>query len=232
MSTFAPVPVAFVCTRNACRSQIAEALARELASGVIEPHSAGTHPAEGINADALRMLEERGTDVARLSPKTLSELPPVDVVVTMGCGVSCPALPCAHREDWGLEDPEGKGDDAMRRTVDEVARRVLDLRARILAGALDDERLAANLKVLGDPTRMRVIRMLAGGRERCACKLLRELDVSQPTLSHHMAALRDAGIVTARREGRWSHYRLDADVLAAIGTCVAGVAGSGPLMSA
>lgn len=226
MSTFAPVPVAFVCTRNACRSQIAEALARELAPGVIEPHSAGTHPAEGVNANALRVLEERGTDVARLSPKALSELPPVDVVVTMGCGVSCPTLPCAHREDWGLEDPEGKGDDAMRRTVDEVARRVLDLRARIVAGAFDDERLAANLKVLGDPTRMRVIRMLAGGRERCACELLRELDVSQPTLSHHMAALRDAGIVIARREGRWSHYRLDADVLGAIGACVTGVAGS------
>ena len=71
---------------------------------------------------------------------------------------------------------------------------------------------------------MRVVRMLADGRERCACELLRELDVSQPTLSHHMAALRDAGIVSARREGRWSHHRLDADVMRALGACITGLA--------
>ena len=224
MAARPPVTVAFVCTRNDCRSQIAEALARELATGVMEPHSAGTHPAEGVNADALRLLAERGTDVTGLTPKELSALPPVDVVVTMGCGVECPALPAAWREDWGLKDPEDRGDDFMRLIIEEVARKVLDLRARILAGALDHNRLSANLKVLGDPTRMRVIRMLADGRERCARELLRELDVSQPTLSHHMAALRDAGLVSARREGRWSHYRLDADVLRALGACVTGLA--------
>lgn len=136
MST--PISVAFVCTHNACRSQIAEALARSLADGVIEAYSAGTDPAPAVNRDVVRVLRERyGIDAGSQRPKRLSDIPRVDVVVTMGCGVACPQLPAAHREDWGLEDPTGKGDEAISRTVDEVRRRVLDLKGRSLAGELD-----------------------------------------------------------------------------------------------
>lgn len=133
-----PVSVAFVCTHNACRSQIAEALARSLAPGALEPYSAGTDPAPEADRDAMRVLRERfGVDAGAQHPKGLSDIPRVDVVVTMGCGVACPQLPAAHREDWGLEDPTGRGDEAIARTVEEIRRRVIDLRDRALAGEFD-----------------------------------------------------------------------------------------------
>lgn len=97
-----------------------------------------------------------------------------------------------------------------------IQQRVIGLRARIVAGEFDRERLASNLKALGDPNRLRIVELLWDGEEQCACNLLSELEISQPTLSHHMAALRDAGIVRARKDGRWMHYQLDHDVLDAI----------------
>lgn len=209
--------VAFVCTHNACRSQIAEAMARQLASDVMLARSAGTHPVEAINPDTKRLLtSEYGFDTERLDPKDLSSLPAVDILITMGCGVECPSLPASYREDWGLEDPTGKGDRALLQTMRAIQQRVIGLRARIVAGEFDRERLAANLKTLGDANRLRIIELLWDGEERCACKLLEELEISQPTLSHHMAALRDAGVVRARRDGRWMYYRIDHDVLDAI----------------
>lgn len=101
--------VAFICRHNSCRSQIAEAFGRHLASDVFESFSAGTSPAESVNPDAERLMMERfGIDMEAEGqrPKTLSEIPPVDAAVTMGCGVQCPFLPAVLREDWGLEDPE------------------------------------------------------------------------------------------------------------------------------
>ncbi len=376
--------VTFVCTHNACRSQIAEAMARRFADDVMLARSAGTHPAKNVNPDAARLLaSEYEFDVASLEPKSLTCLPDVDILITMGCGVECPSLPAMYREDWGLEDPTGKGDDApmstssspwgaalnappyrrctvrtggwkiqpakatMRssarcapssnassdsepasgledptgkgddaflRTMRAIQQRVIGLRARIVAGEFDRERLASNLKALGDPNRLRIVELprhrtpsphrgrrvrpraariepqgtgrpqpaphrraamgrrgavrlqpplgardLAahalpsqGGAPRCGdrpCPQGRpldalparprcprcnrraartehriprmggsssELEISQPTLSHHMAALRDAGIVRARKDGRWMHYQLDHDVLDAI----------------
>lgn len=209
--------VAFVCTHNACRSQIAEAMARHFADDVMCAHSAGTHPAKVVNPDAARLLaSEYEFDVTSLEPKTLSSLPDVDILITMGCGVECPSLPAMYREDWGLEDPTGKDDDAFLHTMRVIQQRVIGLRARIVAGEFDRERLASNLKALGDPNRLRIVELLWDGEEQCACNLLSELEISQPTLSHHMAALRDAGIVRARKDGRWMHYQLDHDVLDAI----------------
>jgi len=87
--------VAFVCTHNSCRSQLAEALGRLLAADVFESCSAGTAPKSAINPDAVRVLRRLcGVDMTETQrPKLLSELPPADVVVTMGCGVQCPMLP-------------------------------------------------------------------------------------------------------------------------------------------
>ena len=127
------VRVAFICTHNACRSQIAEAVARMRASDVIEPYSAGTDPLAAPNPDALRLLVKRGIDVSMLRSKALDEIPGPDIVVTMGCGVSCPALPCQHREDWGLDDPTGKEDAAYDACIDAIARNVDDLADRIRA---------------------------------------------------------------------------------------------------
>lgn len=220
-----PLNVAFVCTHNACRSQIAEALARSLAPGVLAPFSAGTDPVVAVDPTALLVLSDTyAADTAALRPKPLSELPAVDVVVTMGCGVACPQLPAAHREDWGLPDPAGKGRQVMENVASEIRSRVLDLRCRALAGAFDRERLARNLKVLGDVRRLEILGMLGDGEEHCACELLGELDIAQPTLSHHMAALADTGVVSVRREGRWMRYRLDRGVLRAVAALVGGIA--------
>lgn len=220
-----PLAVAFVCTHNACRSQIAEALARSLAPGVLDAHSAGTDPAGAVDPVAVQVLSKvEGVDTGVLRSKPLSELPTVDMVVTMGCGVSCPRLPAAFREDWGLPDPSGRGREVMEETVDEIRRRVLDLRCRVLAGAFDRERFAQNLRVLGDVRRLGILELLSDGEERCACSLLEGLAISQPTLSHHMAALSEAGIVTARREGRWMRYRLDAGVLRSIAALIGDIA--------
>lgn len=126
--------VAFICTHNSCRSQIAEAFGHHLASDVFESFSAGTSPAESVNPDAERLMRERfGIDMEAEGqrPKTLSEIPPVDAAVTMGCGVQCPFLPAGLREDWGLEDPEGKPDEAFLKTAEEIRVKVLQLRKRL-----------------------------------------------------------------------------------------------------
>ena len=125
--------VAFICVHNSCRSQIAEALGKKLASDVFESYSAGTETKPRINPDAVRLMKLlHGIDMeATQRSKLLSEIPAVDVVVTMGCNVQCPFLPCSHREDWGLEDPSGKCDEAFLETIRLIEEKVLDLKARL-----------------------------------------------------------------------------------------------------
>ena len=125
--------VAFICVHNSCRSQIAEALGRLLAGDVFESYSAGTETKPAINPDAVRLVKARyGVDMAAAQhSKLLTALPPVDVVVTMGCNVQCPMLPCTRREDWGLPDPTGQGDAAFQAVIDEIERRVLRLREEL-----------------------------------------------------------------------------------------------------
>ena len=92
--------IAFICAHNSCRSQIAEALARQMASEVLDSCSAGTNISGGINPDAIRLMKETfGIDLIHAGqyPKMLSELPAIDIAVTMGCGVQCPNLPCRMR---------------------------------------------------------------------------------------------------------------------------------------
>ena len=130
--------VAFICVHNSCRSQMAEALGRKLASDAFESYSAGTETKPQINQDAVRLLKQvHGIDMEeRQYSKLLAELPPIDIVVTMGCSVQCPFLPCSHREDWGLEDPSGKEDAAFLFTMERIEEMILDLRRRIIAGEL------------------------------------------------------------------------------------------------
>ena len=125
--------VAFICVHNSCRSQIAEALGRKLAGDVFESYSAGTETKPQINQDAVRLMKQvHGIDMeATQYSKLLTDIPPVDVVITMGCNVQCPFLPCSHREDWGLEDPSGKIDEAFLETILQIEEKILDLRTRI-----------------------------------------------------------------------------------------------------
>ena len=125
--------VAFVCVHNSCRSQIAEAPGKLLASEVFESYSAGTETKPQINSDAVRLMKQLyDIDMEQSQySKLLEELPAVDVVVTMGCNVQCPSLPCRHREDWGLEDPTGRGDEVFCQTIARIREKVEDLRDRI-----------------------------------------------------------------------------------------------------
>lgn len=121
--------VAFVCVHNSCRSQMAEALGRHLAVDVFTSCSAGTETVPRINPDAVRLMKEiYGIDMKDQYSKTLDKLPPVDVLITMGCNVRCPALPCQRREDWGLEDPTGKSDEEFRKVIAVIEEKVLALR--------------------------------------------------------------------------------------------------------
>lgn len=121
--------VAFVCVHNSCRSQMAEALGRHLAADVFTSCSAGTETVPCINPDAVRLMKEiYGIDMKDQYSKTLDKLPPVDVLITMGCNVRCPALPCQRREDWGLEDPTGKSDEEFRKVIAVIEEKVLALR--------------------------------------------------------------------------------------------------------
>ena len=86
-----------------------------------------------INQDAVRLMKsEYGIDMEQTQySKRIEELPAVDVVVTMGCNVQCPHLPCNHREDWGLDDPTGKSDDVFLETIRTIESKILDLKTRL-----------------------------------------------------------------------------------------------------
>lgn len=122
--------VAFICVHNSCRSQIAEALCKHLAGDVLESYSAGTEVKDRINPDAVRLMKDiYGIDMEETQyPKLLDAIPPVSIAITMGCNVRCPNLPCKHREDWGLDDPTGKGDDEYVRVIKQIEAEVLQLR--------------------------------------------------------------------------------------------------------
>ena len=125
--------VAFICVHNSCRSQIAEALGKALASDVFDSYSAGTETKPQINQDAVRLMKDVYTiDMEKDQySKLIQDIPPVDIVITMGCNVHCPYLSCQYREDWGLDDPSGKEDQAFLETMKIIETKINDLANRI-----------------------------------------------------------------------------------------------------
>ena len=125
--------VAFICVHNSCRSQIAEALGKYLASDVFESYSAGTETKDKINQDAVRLMKDiYQIDMeATQHPKLLSDIPQVDIVITMGCNVQCPNLPSKYRYDWGLEDPTGKSDEEFKLIIERIHTNILKLAKEI-----------------------------------------------------------------------------------------------------
>ena len=130
--------VAFICVHNSCRSQIAEALGKHFAGDALECYSAGTEINPAINQDAVRLMKQLyGIDMEKTQhSKQLSDIPAVDIVITMGCNVDCPNLSCKHREDWGLDDPTGKSDDVLIRTIQTIETKVLTLKNDVERGVL------------------------------------------------------------------------------------------------
>lgn len=125
--------VAFICVHNSCRSQMAEALGKLLASDVFDSYSAGTELKAHINPDAVRLMKKvYNIDMEETQRnKLIEEIPAPDVVITMGCNVKCPVMPCKIREDWGLDDPSGKSDEEFLKTMEIIESKVKELKERL-----------------------------------------------------------------------------------------------------
>ena len=125
--------VLFACVHNGGRSLAAKVLAQHHAAGRVEVRSAGSEPGDSLNPLVVQVLEERGLSVGGERPTRLTpdDVLAADVVVTMGCGETCPVFPGTRYEDWPLDDPKGQDLETVRRIVGQVEARVLDLLERL-----------------------------------------------------------------------------------------------------
>ena len=130
--------VAFICVHNSCRSQMAEALGKHYAGDVFESYSAGTEIQPQINQDAVRLMKEiYGIDMEANGQhsKLISEIPDMDIVISMGCNVGCPFIGRSFDDNWGLEDPTGKSDEEFRIVIKEIEKRVFELKGKFLTNS-------------------------------------------------------------------------------------------------
>ena len=125
--------VAFICVHNSCRSQIAEALGKALASDVFESYSAGTETRPQINQDAVRLMKALyGIDMEQAQySKLISDIPEPDIAISMGCNVGCPFIGRPFDDNWELEDPTGKSDEEFKKVIDEIRVRIMELKQRL-----------------------------------------------------------------------------------------------------
>ena len=125
--------IAFICVHNSCRSQIAEALGKYLASGVFESYSAGTETKPSINQDAVRIMKEMyGIDMEQTQySKLISDIPKPDIAISMGCNVGCPFIGRVFDDNWGLEDPTGKSDDEFIITIKKIEGHIIKLKEEL-----------------------------------------------------------------------------------------------------
>ncbi len=131
--------IAFICVHNSCRSQMAEGWAKTLGKDLFEAYSAGTEEYPEVKPLAVKVMEEAGVDMSGHKPKLIKDIPDeLDILITMGCNVTCPYIPNKHTEDWGIDDPSGKGIESFRKTRDEIKEKIIDLNNRIKAGLMDD----------------------------------------------------------------------------------------------
>ena len=123
--------VAFICVHNSCRSQIAEALGKHLASDIFESYSAGTETKPQINQDAVRVMKEiYGIDMEANGQysKLIADIPDVDIAISMGCNVGCPFIGRAFDDNWGLDDPTGKSDDDFKAIIQRIEENIFELK--------------------------------------------------------------------------------------------------------
>jgi arsenate reductase len=121
--------VVFLCVHNSCRSQIAEALGKHLRGNEFEFYSAGTETKPQIDQDAVRLMKELyGIDMEKTQySKLISEIPELDIAISMGCDVGCPYISRAFDENWGLDDPTGKGDEVFKEVIEKIRQNILEL---------------------------------------------------------------------------------------------------------
>ena len=125
--------VAFICVHNSCRSQIAEALGKKLASDVFESYSAGTETKPRINQDAVRIMKRLyGIDMEQTQySKLISDIPEPDIAISMGCNVGCPFIGRPFDDNWGLDDPTGQSDEVFEETIRKIEDKILELRDKL-----------------------------------------------------------------------------------------------------
>ncbi|MEV0847675.1 arsenate reductase ArsC [Streptomyces sp. NPDC049954] len=125
--------VLFVCVHNAGRSQMAAAFLTHLSQGEVEVRSAGSAPADDVNPAAVQAMAEIGVDLSAETPKvlTIEAVQASDVVITMGCGDTCPVFPGKKYLDWALDDPAGQGIEAVRPIRDAIEQRIRSLLAEL-----------------------------------------------------------------------------------------------------
>lgn len=125
--------VAFICVHNSCRSQIAEALAKHLASDVMESYSAGTEKKPQINQNAVRLMKQLyGIDMEKDQySKLIDEIPTPDIAISMGCDVACPYIGKEFDDNWGLIDPTGQSDERYKTVIAQIEKHILDLKKKI-----------------------------------------------------------------------------------------------------
>ncbi len=125
--------ILFACVHNGGRSLAAKVLAEHHGGDRVEVRSAGSEPGDGLNPAVVQVLHERGLSTDGETPTLLTHegVQQADVVVTMGCGETCPVFPGKTYEDWPLDDPRGEDLDTVRRIVDQVDERVRDLLSRL-----------------------------------------------------------------------------------------------------
>lgn len=126
--------IAFICVHNSCRSQIAEALGKHLASDVFESYSAGTEIKSSINQDAVRIMKEMyGIDMEQTQySKLILDIPKPDIAISMGCNVGCPFIGRAFDDNWGLEDPTEKSDDEFVITIKKIEEHIIKLKEELI----------------------------------------------------------------------------------------------------
>lgn len=133
--------VAFVCTHNSCRSIMAEGWANELGADVLDVYSAGTEEYPSPKPLALEVMTDAGINMSLYRSKLLDEIPSrFDILITMGCGVECPFVPCDYREDWGLDDPSGGPKSGFEQTRDIIKGKVEALIQGIKKGDYDEQK--------------------------------------------------------------------------------------------
>ena len=124
--------LAFICVHNSCRSQMAEAWAKQLGSDVFEIYSAGTEEYPEVKPMAVDAMESVGIDMKKHYPKLIKDIPlELDILITMGCNVTCPFIPNRHMEDWGLEDPSGGSVEDFNVSRETIRKKVEDLILRV-----------------------------------------------------------------------------------------------------
>lgn len=125
--------IAFICVHNSCRSQIAEALGKHLASDVFESYSAGTEIKSSINQDAVRIMKEMyGINMEQTQySKLILDIPKPDIAISMGCNVGCPFIGRTFDDNWGLEDPTEKSDDEFVITIKKIEEHIIKLKEEL-----------------------------------------------------------------------------------------------------